>query len=182
MHYLTRASPQVSAPKTESIMHDTVLARRTLVRERRGWVRYCRWRTASPAAPRCIPNGQRSTSYCLAPAARQENAKPLTMVAVGVNKSAEQYEVLDERTRQAMAEGRYHDQRRALLRHGRRRRPLQGQPPRQRARCRPRVRRPPRRPERRTPARRAWTQKQENLALIYHEQGLRPEEIARRWA
>jgi hypothetical protein len=48
-------------------------------------------------------------NYCLAPACQAENARGLTMVAVGVNKSAEQYEILDERTRQAMAEGRYHD-------------------------------------------------------------------------
>ena len=35
------------------------------------------------------------------------------MVAVGVNKSAEQFEILDERTRDDMAEGKFHDQRRS---------------------------------------------------------------------
>jgi hypothetical protein len=118
-------------------------------------------------------------NYCLALACQEENATGLTMVAVGVNKSAEQYEILDERTRQAMAEGRYHDQRRASF----------GSAPtstdrdagaapapeghRTVARTQPKSA-----PTRRTPVRRPWTRKQENLALIYHEQGMRPDEIA----
>src|SRR5260370_24544192 len=34
------------------------------------------------------------------------------MVAVGINKSAEQYLILDEDTREELASGKYHDQRR----------------------------------------------------------------------
>ena len=49
--------------------------------------------------------------YCMAPECREKNAKGLTMVAVGVNKSAEQYMILDEGTREELASGRYHDQR-----------------------------------------------------------------------
>jgi hypothetical protein len=124
---------------------------------------------------RLHPERAEKYSYCLAPACQAENAKPLTMVAVGVNKSAEQYEVLDERTRQAMAEGRYHDQRRASFGKGPTAAPSGSAP----EGSVPAARTPsPRRPERRTPARRAWTQKQENLVLIYHERGLRPDEIA----
>ncbi|MGE5288102.1 MAG: hypothetical protein ACM3ML_13075 [Micromonosporaceae bacterium] len=43
---------------------------------------------------------------------QEKNAKGLTMVAVGVNKAAEQYLILDERTREELASGKYHDQRR----------------------------------------------------------------------
>jgi hypothetical protein len=119
-------------------------------------------------------------NYCLAPACQEENATGLTMVAVGVNKSAEQYEILDERTRQAMAEGRYHDQRRASF----------GSAPTSTDKGatdaapapagRRKVARTPETPRRRAPVRRPWTQKQQNLALIYHEQGLRPDEIAKK--
>ncbi len=61
------------------------------------------------------PERAEKYNYCLDAACQEANAQGLTMVAVGVNKSAEQYEILDERTRQAMAEGRFHDQRRALF-------------------------------------------------------------------
>jgi len=105
---------------------------------------------------------------------------------VGVNKSAEQYEILDERTRQAMSEGRFHDQRRALFGtgsasaststpaggEGRATAEAAGSAT---AGARPQ---PSRRPARPAPARRPWTQKHQKLALIYHEQGMRPDEIA----
>ena len=121
-------------------------------------------------------------NYCLASACQAENARGLTMVAVGVNKSAEQYEILDERTRQAMAEGRFHDQRRASFGSAPTStdRDTPGAAPapesgRTAARTQPKAV-----PTRRTPVRRPWTRKQENLALIYHEQGMRPDEIAKK--
>src|SRR5215468_10498455 len=43
---------------------------------------------------------------------QEKNAKGLTMVAVGVNKAAEQYMILDEHTKEELASGKYHDQRR----------------------------------------------------------------------
>src|SRR5260370_17839278 len=43
---------------------------------------------------------------------QEKNAKGLTMVAVGVNKAAEQYLILDEGTKEELASGKYHDQRR----------------------------------------------------------------------
>src|SRR5260370_18980891 len=50
--------------------------------------------------------------YCMAPECQEKNARGLTMVAVGINKSAEQYLILDEDTREELASGKYHDQRR----------------------------------------------------------------------
>src|SRR4029078_11572222 len=61
------------------------------------------------------PERAEKYNYCPDAAREEANAQGLTMVAVGVSKSAEQYEILDERTRQAMSEGRFHDQRRALF-------------------------------------------------------------------
>ena len=50
--------------------------------------------------------------YCTAPACQEKNAKGLTMVAVGMNKAADELIILDERTREALANGKYQDQRR----------------------------------------------------------------------
>jgi len=132
------------------------------------------------------PERAEKYNYCLDAPCQEANAQGLTMVAVGVNKSAEQYEILDERTRQAMSEGRFHDQRRALFGtgsasaststpaggEGRATAEAAGSAT---AGARPQ---PSRRPARPAPARRPWTQKQQKLALIYHEQGMRPDEIA----
>jgi hypothetical protein len=123
------------------------------------------------------PERAEKYSYCLAAQCQEKNATGLTIVAVGVNKSAEQYEVLDDRTREAMAQGRFHDQRRASFgkpapsgtRVDASPLPEPRSPGRRRQPVRPAVVRSPRK---------AWTQKQENLALIYHEQGMRPDQIA----
>jgi hypothetical protein len=134
----------------------------------------------------------------MAPECQKKNLKGLTMVAVGVNKSAEQYMLLDDETRDELARGKYHDQRRgsfgtsvaspvgptaqpgtaaqpssaapatATLPPARRDRPAQPRP----APSRPAPSRPaPRRP---------WSKSQEKLALLYNEQGRRPEEIAQK--
>jgi len=50
--------------------------------------------------------------YCMAPACQEKNLKGLTMVAIGVNKAAEAYLLLDERTRDELASGMFRDQRR----------------------------------------------------------------------
>ena len=135
------------------------------------------------------PERAKKYDYCMAPECQEKNLKGLTMVAVGVNKSAEQYMLLDDETRDELARGKYHDQRRgsfgtsvasqpdptvpaqpgaaapapvtATLPPARRDRPAQ-----------------PRRPEPRPAPRRPWTKSQEKLALLYNEQGRRPEEIA----
>ena len=58
------------------------------------------------------PERAEKYDYCMAPECQEKNLKGLTMVAVGVNKSAEQYLLLDEETRDELARGKYHDQRR----------------------------------------------------------------------
>ncbi len=132
------------------------------------------------------PDRAKKYDYCMAPECQEKNLKSLTMVAIGVNKSAEQYLLLDDQTRDGLASGKFVDQRRgsfgtsvpsseavpvtstpttpAV-------RPVRPQPARRRpAAPRPPAPRPPR----------SWTKSQERLALLYNEQGLRPEEIARK--
>jgi hypothetical protein len=55
--------------------------------------------------PQCVtcgcelhPERALKYNYCMARECQDKNAKGLTMVAVGVNKAAEQYLILDERT------------------------------------------------------------------------------------
>ena len=69
--------------------------------------------------PQCVtcgcelhPERALKFNYCMARECQDKNAKGLTMVAVGVNKAAEQYLILDERTSEELASGKYHDQRR----------------------------------------------------------------------
>jgi hypothetical protein len=143
--------------------------------------------------------------YCMAPECQEKNAKGLTMVAVGMNKAADEFMILDERTREELASGKYRDQRRGLFGPAA---PAAGPRPAPAAGPRPAAkagssaaqkvgsstepnaagpaRRAPRRAQSRaraaTPARAAarqpWTRSQEKLALLYNEQGLRPDEIA----
>ena len=133
------------------------------------------------------PERAEKYDYCLAPECQEKNLKSLTMVAVGVNKSAEQYLLLDEETRDELARGRFHDQRRgsfgtsvpsaasppqpAPVKPAHRAQPLQPRPAQPRpAQPRPAPRDVPR----------PWTKSQEKLALLYNEQGRRPEEIAQK--
>ena len=129
------------------------------------------------------PERAEKYDYCMAPECQEKNLKSLTMVAVGVNKSAEQYLLLDEETKDELAQGKYHDQRRgsfgtsvpsqaaspasAPVQPARRDQPARrAQPPR------------PRPAPREIP--RPWTKSQEKLALLYNEQGRRPDEIAQK--
>ena len=147
--------------------------------------------------PQCItcgcelhPERARKYNYCMARECQDKNAKGLTMVAVGVNKAAEQYLILDEQTREELASGKYRDQRRGFFG------PLSSASAT--ATAAPAVTGPavPGRPARRQdpparpsaaqrsaagqPARRPWSKSQERLALLYNQQGLRPDEIARK--
>ena len=116
---------------------------------------------------------------------QEKNLKGLTMVAVGVNKAAEQYLILDEDTKDELASGKYRDQRREFF--GTRApapapaaapdaakasTPAQV-PAKATAKPRPQA-------ARRTVTQPPWTRSQEKLALLYNEQGLRPDEIARK--
>ena len=124
------------------------------------------------------PDRARKYNYCMARECQEKNAKGLTMVAVGVNKAAEQYLILDEDTREELANGKYHDQRRGSF----------GPIPSSGAEAAPgtaaaaqpvrRQEAPVRRSVKSVP--RAWSKSQERLALLYNAQGMRPDEIAQK--
>jgi hypothetical protein len=135
------------------------------------------------------PERAEKYDYCMARECQEKNAKGLTMVAVGMNKAADELVILDERTREDLANGRYRDQRRGFFGPLAPAAPAPGQaapapgpagpqspaPP---ARAARRSRLQPTRPTPAGPARQPWTGSQERLALLYNEQGLRPDEIA----
>lgn len=115
--------------------------------------------------------------YCTAPACQERNLKGLTMVAVGMNKAADEFLILDERTQEEMASGKYRDQRRGLFGPAApRTAEVRQSGSRAQADPRPARRRAPKRQP--APERRPWTPSQERLALLYNQQGLRPDEIA----
>jgi hypothetical protein len=157
------------------------------------------------------PERARKYNYCLEPECQAKNLKGLTMVAVGVNKSAEQYLLLDEDTKAELAQGKYHDQRRGTFGQSE---PAPGQPrttrpaapaqpgaahagPAQAGAAQPSVAqtgaaRASSAPARAAPARAGTapaaprgprlpgTPSQRRLAALYNQQGLRPDEIARK--
>ena len=109
---------------------------------------------------------------------QEKNAKGLTMVAVGMNKAAEELMILDERTQADLASGRYHDQRRGSFGTSAAA-PAPGTTARDSSPAAYHARpRPARRAAAPATASRPWTDRQERLALLYNEQGLRPDEIA----
>ncbi|MGD0926600.1 MAG: hypothetical protein ABR926_15545 [Streptosporangiaceae bacterium] len=128
------------------------------------------------------PERAEKYGYCMKPECQAKNLKGLTMVAVGVNKSAEQYMLLDEDTKADLARGKYHDQRRGTF--GQPEpgtappaapAPAQGAPPRGTpARGTPAGGTPPAPRQPRLPG----TASQRRLAVLYNQQGLRPDEIA----
>ncbi len=118
---------------------------------------------------------------------QEKNAKGLTMVAVGMNKAAEELMILDERTQADLASGRYHDQRRGSFGTSASApapgttaaAPAPGTTARDSSPAAHHARpRPARRAAAPATASRPWTDRQERLALLYNEQGLRPDEIA----
>ena len=133
------------------------------------------------------PERARKYNYCMSPECQAKNLKGLTMVAVGVNKSAEQYLLLDDETKADLADGKYHDQRRGTF--GRvpapaspapAPTPAPSTPPAPAARpaagAAPRPTRPA--PGRPAGPRQPGTPSQRRLAVLYNQQGLRPDEIA----
>jgi len=122
------------------------------------------------------PERAKKYNYCMSPECQEKNAKGLTMVAVGVNKAAEQYMILDEHTKEELASGKYRDQRRELF----------GAPGPSPAAATTSAPAPARevqsrsRPATPRAARQPWSRSQQKLALLYNEQGLRPDEIAQK--
>jgi hypothetical protein len=108
-------------------------------------------------------------AYCTKPECRRRNARGLDIVAVGVNKAADQYVVLNDKTTAEAASGRYKKRPDAAGR-------LDGLPAvRERTGRKPAPEVVPR------SARRAagrWTDAQRNLAVTYRDMGLAPDEIA----
>jgi DNA-binding CsgD family transcriptional regulator len=129
------------------------------------------------------PDRAEKYDYCMKPECQEKNLKSLTMVAVGVNKAAEQYMLLDEQTRDELASGKFADQRRGLIGTSVPSQPGPARPGPVAAGTTTAVKRTPaRRPAPPRPAapRHPWTKSQEKLALLYNEQGKRPEEIAQK--
>jgi hypothetical protein len=133
------------------------------------------------------PERAEKYDYCMAPECQEKNLKGLTMVAVGVNKSAEQYLLLDEETKDELARGKFHDQRRGSFgtsvpseaaSPAQAATPAQAASPAQPAPARRAQLPRPRPAPREVP--RPWTKSQEKLALLYNEQGRRPDEIAQK--
>jgi hypothetical protein len=154
------------------------------------------------------PERAKKYDYCMSPECQKKNLKGLTMVAVGVNKAAEQYLLLDEDTKAELARGKYHDQRRGSFgtsvsapddpsatgqprgadgaAGAAGRAPAEAAQPRaaQARAARPKTARPqaarPRaaRTGAATKAPQPWTPSQARLAILYNEQGMRPAEIA----
>lgn len=117
------------------------------------------------------PERAEKYDYCTKPECQERNAQGLRMVAVGVNKAADQYVVLDERTEKEMAKGRYKKQPEV---------PGTREPTRNLAL--PRPARTPVSPPRPSPgaSRPRWSEAQENLTLIYRAMGMKPEVIAKK--
>ena len=137
------------------------------------------------------PERAKKYNYCMARECQEKNAKGLTMMAIGMNKAAEELMILDERTRAELASGRYHDQRRGSFGTSAAAPAPGATPPAASTVARApgdagrdskpgahRNRRPARRAGAAAAVSRPWTDRQERLALLYNEQGLRPDEIA----
>jgi hypothetical protein len=144
------------------------------------------------------PERAKKYNYCMSPACQEKNTKGLTMVAVGVNKSAEQYLILDDQTAEELASGKYHDQRRGSFGTSPASAaqapdaqapasPAPASPPAAPARsaaktpAEPAARRPqPTVPRPQRPQPQPWTPSQQRLAVLYNQQGLKPDEIAQK--
>lgn len=108
------------------------------------------------------PERAEKYDYCMGADCQATNARTLTIASVGVNKAADQYVILDERTRKEMASGRYQDARRTSSVS-----PARPRPHRERTAHEPAATGEPRREHAREP----WTESQQNLALALHITG-----------
>lgn len=119
------------------------------------------------------PERAEKYDYCMDPACRAKHAHALTIASIGVNKAADQFVVLDERTEEEMAAGRYRDARRDPS--------IAAARPRRGAETRPAASPPDAPGRRREQPAESWTQSQQNLALALHITGRKSlEEISAR--
>jgi hypothetical protein len=119
------------------------------------------------------PERAEKYNYCTKRECREQNAKPLTVVSVGVNKAADQYLILNDRTKGDLAAGKYQDQRKSASVTGERSGPKRIPAARAAAKRVPRADASPLPRPRQT-----WTRSQQDLAVIYNARGMSPEEIA----
>ena len=120
------------------------------------------------------PERSERYDYCTKPACRQENAKELPIVAIGVNKASDQFAILDERTSQEASTGRYKKQPDASGAAAKRARPAA---PRTNAASEVRELVPHSSVR---PSRPRWSPAQERLAHTYRAMGLTRDQIAQR--
>ena len=118
------------------------------------------------------PERAEKYDYCTKRSCRERAAKALTIASVGVNKAADQFVVLDERTEREMSRGRFKKE------------PEAGGPPRRRPRTPPAHTSSPV-PElvptsSLRPSRPRWSPAQERLALTYRAMGMTPEQIGKK--
>jgi hypothetical protein len=118
------------------------------------------------------PERAQKYDYCTKADCRRKNARGLRVAAVGVNKAADQFVVLNEQTEKEAASGRYKKQPGAVG-------PAQAPSPRPGAGGRkPAPEVVPHSSPR--PTRRAWSDSQERLAITYRDMGLTPDAIAKK--
>jgi DNA-directed RNA polymerase subunit N (RpoN/RPB10) len=118
------------------------------------------------------PERAEKYDYCTRRECREHNARPLTIAAVGVNKAADQYLVLNERAKEDLAAGNYQDRRKSSS--------VTDGAPAKAIRAPSAGTRPARRTPGPRPPRPSWSKAQEDLAVIYSSRGMRPDEIAER--
>ena len=119
------------------------------------------------------PERAEKYDYCTKRECRERNAKPLTIAAVAVNKAADEYLVVNERTKADLAAGKYQDQRKSASVTGERSGPKRVPAARAAAKRVPRAGASPSPRPRQT-----GTRSQQDLAVIYNARGMSPEEIA----
>ena len=115
---------------------------------------------------------ERAEKYdtCTKRSCRERGGRSVRIASVGVNKAADQFVVLDDRTEQEMARGRFKKEPEAASGS-----PLRPRTPATHAKG-PVPELVPRSSAR--PSRTRWSQAQERLALTYRAMGLTPEQIA----
>jgi hypothetical protein len=119
------------------------------------------------------PERAEKYDYCTGADCQAKNARGLTIASVGVNKAADQYVILDERTQKEMAGGRYQDARRASS--------LSPARPRPRRKGTHEAATPGGVLHRTEQPAESWTEAQQNLALALHVTGRKSlDEIAER--
>jgi hypothetical protein len=127
------------------------------------------------------PERAEKYDYCTDRKCQELNAKGLTILALGVNKAADHYQVLNERTQEKVDTGKYVEEMASGRRQDRGGTVLEKKEGRRREGARTPAQ--PARASRNTTApkssRRPWTDSQQDLALIYNARGIRPDEIAK---